>query len=67
MQHIHFVNEELISTDNFFEAYHLCKGVDENDTAFVALYLELGGKLWTKDAELKTGLKKKGFDNFFEE
>lgn len=29
LQRIHFVNENLISTENFIEAFHLCKGVDE--------------------------------------
>ena len=67
LQRIRFVNEELISIEKFFEAFHLCKNIDEDDTPFVALTLELDGKLWTKDDELKTELRKKGFDNFFEE
>ncbi len=67
INHITFINEENISTGNFIEAYRLCRDIDEKDTPFVALSLELGYKLWTRDDELKTGLKKKGLDNFFDE
>lgn len=64
---INFVNELNISIPNFITAYHLCKNVDEDDTPFVALSLELGYPLWTRDKELKMGLTRKGFTNFFEE
>lgn len=67
VQKIHFFNEELISLENFFEAYHLCKDVDENDTAYIALTLELNGELWTRDDVLKAGLRQRGFDRFFDE
>lgn len=62
---INFVNEESITLGNFVEAYRLCSNVDENDTPFVALTLELDGELWTKDDVLKIGLIKNGFDSFF--
>jgi predicted nucleic acid-binding protein len=64
---ITFVNEETISLGNFIEAYRLCVNIDENDTPFVALTLEIEGELWTKDETLKRGLIKKGFDYFFDE
>lgn len=64
---INFVNEENISTANFITAYRLCKNIDENDAPFVALSLELGYPLWTRDKELKTGLIRGGFTNFFDE
>ncbi|GAB3961054.1 hypothetical protein GCM10028805_59890 [Spirosoma harenae] len=67
IQKVHFFNEELISTENFFTAYHLCKDIDENDTAYIALTLELNGQLWTRDEALKTGLRLRGFDQFFDE
>ena len=67
IQKVHFFNEELISVENFFFAYHLCREVDENDTAYIALTLELGGELWTRDEALKTGLRLRGFDQFFDE
>ena len=64
---ITFVNEETISLGNFIEAYKLCSNVDENDTPFVALTIELEGELWTRDDTLKRGLIKKGFNSFFNE
>lgn len=53
-----------ISKDNFNKASELCKDIDEKDTAFVALSLELNYPLWTNDKELINGLKNKGFNNF---
>lgn len=64
---LNFINEENISIENFITAYHLCKNVDEKDTPFVALSLELGFELWTRDKELKKGLIINGFNNFFDE
>ena len=66
LRHIEFLDEEIISTGSYVEAYRLCKDVDENDTPFIALALELDGELWSNDVQLKTRLKKKGFDRFFE-
>lgn len=40
--------------------------IDINDVAYVALALELNGRLWTGDKPLKAGLIAKGFDRFFE-
>ena len=40
--------------------------MDLKDTPFVALALHLDAHLWTDDKELKTGLRAKGFDRFFE-
>ena len=48
------------------EAYRLCRGIDEKDTPYVALTLHLDGRLWTEDAELKSGLKARGFNRWFE-
>jgi len=67
LNRVTFINEENISIENFIEAYHLCKDVDEKDTPFVALSLELGFELWTRDQELITGLKAKGFNKFYDE
>ena len=55
-----------IADESVRQAYELCKDIDEKDTPFVALTIELNGLLWTKDDTLKDGLKKKGFDKFFE-
>lgn len=62
-----FISEDSISTGNFVAAYRLCNEIDEVDTPFVALSLELGYDLWTRDEKLKIGLLKKGFNNFYEE
>jgi len=67
LHQINFVNEEFISLGNFIHAYKLCTGIDEKDTVFVALSLELEADLWTKDDILKNGLKQKGFNNFFDD
>lgn len=62
-----FISEDSISTGNFVAAYRLCNEIDEVDTPFVALSLELGYDLWTRDEKLKIGLLKKGFNHFYEE
>ncbi len=67
LNRITFVNEENISTVNFITAFRLCKDIDEKDTPFIALSLELGYSIWTRDKELKNGLKAKGFDKFYDE
>ena len=67
LSRINFFNESLISVENYFRAYHLCREVDIKDIAFVALALELDAPLWTRDNVLKDGLKLKGFSSFFDE
>lgn len=66
IQSVHFINDELIATENWIEAYKLCQDIDPKDTPFVALTLEVDGELWTGDLALKNGLQKKGFLKFFE-
>ena len=41
------------------KAFDLCKNIDEKDTIYVALTLELRGGLWTGDKKLINGLEKK--------
>ena len=48
------------------EARRLCRDVDAKDAPFIALTLHLNGRLWSGDAELKAGLRAKGYDRFFE-
>lgn len=67
LRKINFVSEEIISIGNFIEAYKLCRNIDEKDTPFVALALEIEGDLWTRDDALKRGLIKNGFNSFFDE
>jgi predicted nucleic acid-binding protein len=40
----------------------LTKDIDEDDTPFIALGIELNAKLWTGDKVLSKGLAKKGVD-----
>lgn len=56
LHRIKFINEEFIPTGNIIHAYKLCRDVDEKDTIFVALTLELEGLLFTFDEEHKSGL-----------
>ncbi len=65
LQKIHFINEMTISTSNKIQAYELCKNIDETDTPFVALVLDLESSFWTGDKKLRAGLEQKGFHNFF--
>ena len=60
-----FFDEDAISIGSWAEAWRLCRDVDENDVAYVALTLELDGKLWTSDRVLEEGLRRKGFQRFF--
>lgn len=65
IQRITFVSNEFISLANYVEAHRLCKDVDEDDTPFIALVLELNAKLWSNDELLKNHLTSVGFTNFF--
>lgn len=62
---VKFINDELNERATFFKAYEFCKDVDEKDTPFIALTLQLSGTFWTGDLKLKKGLSGKGFDDFF--
>lgn len=63
---IKFYEEDLVSIGSWAQAFRLCRDVDEKDTPYIALTLELNAKFWTNDEELKLGLKKKGFDEFYQ-
>lgn len=52
-----------ISGENWQKAYKICNDIDEKDTPFVALSLELQIPLWTNDKKLLSGVREKGFDN----
>lgn len=66
LSRIEFVNEQNIPIGTWIEAHRLCKGVDADDTPYIALTLHRDGKLWTEDHELKSALRARGFDRFFE-
>ena len=67
LHYIELFNEDTISLRNYSLAHRLCRDIDEDDTPFVALALELDAELWTNDVKLKQHLKQKGFNRFFEE
>ena len=67
LREIRFFSETMISSNNLYRAWILVRDVDPKDHLFVALALELEAELWTRDQVLKSGLLKKGFNNFFDE
>ncbi|MGE5154374.1 MAG: PIN domain-containing protein [Bdellovibrio bacteriovorus] len=60
-----FYDELSLSRSSMRKALELCTGLDEKDSPFVALAIELNAFLWTGDKELQRGLTAKGFDRFF--
>ena len=66
IRRINVYKEDLIAPAHWTAAYALCGDVDQSDTPHIALTLELNGLLWTGDKKLKEGIKRKGFDLFFE-
>lgn len=61
---INFINPHSVSKTAYETAYRLCKAVDEADTPFIALAIELNAVVWTGDKRLKKGLQMQGFDHF---
>ncbi|MBS9773653.1 MAG: PIN domain nuclease [Tenacibaculum sp.] len=59
---IKFISENLISQSNWNKAFEFVKDIDEKDTPFIALTLELKTKLWTGDKKLINGLLEKEID-----
>jgi predicted nucleic acid-binding protein len=65
IERIEFIDEDSIRLGSWAESWRLCRDVDENDTAYVALALDQQAELWTGDRTLEAGLRKKGFTSFF--
>ncbi len=59
---IKFISEEQILDKNWKKAISIAKDIDEYDTPFVALAIELNGLLWTGDKKLIKWLKNKYFN-----
>ncbi len=55
------ISEDLINQNSWTKAAELTHDVDEDDTPFVALTIELNAVLWTGDKKLLNGLTNKGF------
>lgn len=63
MSQIELISEDVINPKNWAKAYELTRNIDEDDTVFVALAIEIDGILWTGDKKLIRGLNKKNWDN----
>jgi len=59
--HMVVIPKLAIEDENWIKARELCKDVDEKDTAYVALSIELDIPLLTRDNKLYRGLRKKQF------
>ncbi|MGY6741713.1 MAG: PIN domain-containing protein [Cecembia sp.] len=57
---IELIDVRNIAQPNWEQAFKLVMEIDEDDTPFVALSLELKSLLWTGDKKLSKGLIKKG-------
>jgi len=66
LKNVKLINESQIPKEIWEKAFELTKGVDENDTAFIALTEFTDGKLWTLDKKLSNGLKKKGYSKIID-
>ena len=62
IRNIEFIDSKDISKQNWELSYQLLKDVDENDTSFLALNLEINGFLWTGDKKLIKGLENKNYN-----
>ena len=65
LKSIHIYDEQAITPENWQTAMTLCEDVDEKDSVFIALTLQLKGQLWTGDLKLIKGLQGKGFTHFY--
>jgi predicted nucleic acid-binding protein len=63
-ERINFIGRNYISDSYKQKALSLCADIDEADTPFVALALQIRAKIWTGDNILKKGLINKGVDIF---
>lgn len=60
-----FISPEQISMNAWHQAAKLVAGVDEKDAPYVAYALHFSKKIWSGDKQLISGLKAKGFTEFF--
>ena len=58
---VKFINEEIIPAEIWLASEEITKGIDIDDTDFVALAKFLKATLWTGDKVLYKGLKKLDF------
>lgn len=61
MSNLKILNHSIIPKSFYLNANELCKDIDEDDTAFVAINDFVRGRLWTGDTKLTNGLIGKGY------
>ena len=61
---IEFIDDFLIPKHELLKAEKLVKGVDIDDTLFIALTNHLRARLWTGDRALTRGLEDRGWNRF---
>ena len=66
LKRLYFMDEDLIALPSWREAWELIKDTDGKDLPYLAMAIELDARIWTNDAQLKDGLRSKGFDRFYE-
>jgi predicted nucleic acid-binding protein len=59
MCNIRPLNHTIIPKPFYLEAYELCKDIDVDDSAFVAINNYVRGQLWSGDTKLLNGLIRK--------
>ena len=65
LEDIIIFDTDKITKKNFTQAYKITKDIDEDDTFFIALHLQIKHKIWSGDETLKNGLTSKGYGHFF--
>jgi predicted nucleic acid-binding protein len=66
LKSIPIYDENTITPENWQTVIELCSDVDEKDSVFIALTLQLKARLWTGDIKLINGLTAKGFIDFYQ-
>jgi len=66
LENIQFVRKDFVSKENRLLAFDLCKDIDEKDSPFIALALEIDAYVLTGDKKLKKGLEGKGLSRFLD-
>ena len=61
MSNIKTLNHSIVPKTFYDKALELCKDIDVDDTAFVAINDFVRGRLWTGDTKLTNGLIDKGY------
>ena len=66
LENIQFVRRDVVSKESRLQAFDLCKDIDEKDSPFIALAIEIDAYVWTGDKKLRKDLEEKGFSRFID-